>query len=70
MRPKLLLDMNLSPEWAPTLQKRGWEAVHWSDVGDPRASDKDIMDWAVAHEPTCSPPSSKRSKPSPPRWSP
>lgn len=42
--------MNLSPEWAPILQRDGWEAVHWSDVGDPRASDRDIMEWAVAHE--------------------
>ena len=49
MRPKLLIDMNLSPEWAPALQRHGWEAVHWSDVGDPRSSDKTIMDWAVAH---------------------
>ena len=46
MRPKLLVDMNLSPEWAPVLQRHGWEAVHWSGVGDPRAS----MDWAVAHQ--------------------
>ena len=50
MRPKLLIDMNLSPEWAPALQRHGWEAVHWSDVGDPRSSDKTIMDWAVAHQ--------------------
>ena len=49
MRPALLLDMNLSPDWAPVLKKHGWEAVHWSDIGDARASDKDIMDWAVAH---------------------
>ena len=50
MRPKLLLDMNLSPEWAPALENHGWHAVHWSDVGDPRASDRDVMDWAVAHQ--------------------
>ena len=50
MRPTLLVDMNLSPEWVPILQTDGWEAVHWSDVGDPRASDRDIMEWAVAHE--------------------
>jgi len=50
VRPTLLVDMNLSPEWAPILQRDGWEAVHWSDVGDPRASDRDIMEWAVAHE--------------------
>ena len=50
MRPALLLDMNLSPNWAPVLQEHGWQAVHWSDVGDPRASDRDIMDWAAAHQ--------------------
>ena len=50
MRPKLLVDMNLSPEWVPALGKHGWQAVHWSTVGDPRASDMDIMDWAAAHQ--------------------
>ena len=50
MRPALLIDMNLSPQWVATLQRHGWEAVHWSNVGNPRASDKDIMDWAVAHQ--------------------
>lgn len=49
MRLKLLVDMNLSPDWVPALRKHGWEAVHWSTVGDPRASDKDIMEWAAAH---------------------
>ena len=50
MRPKLLVDMNLSPEWVPVLEKQGWQAVHWSIVGDPRASDRDIMNWAVVHQ--------------------
>lgn len=50
MRPTLLLDMNLSPDWVPVLQRHGWQAVHWSEVGDARASDRDIMDWAVAHQ--------------------
>ena len=50
MRPKLLLDMNLSPEWVPLLQAQGWDAVHWSTVGDPRAADRELMDWAVANE--------------------
>lgn len=49
MRLKLLVDMNLSPDWIPALRKHGWEAVHWSTVGVPRASDKDIMEWATAH---------------------
>lgn len=50
MSLKLLLDMNLSPEWVLSLQEHGWEAVHWSTVGDPRATDGEIMDWATAHE--------------------
>ncbi len=32
------------------LEKQGWHAVHWSIVGDPRASDRDIMNWALAHQ--------------------
>jgi len=32
---KLLLDMNLSPRWIQTLEDQGWEAVHWTSVGDP-----------------------------------
>lgn len=50
MRLKLLVDMNLSPEWVPALGSHGWLAVHWSTVGDPGASDMDIMDWAAAHQ--------------------
>ena len=50
MRPLLLLDMNLSPAWVEVLKKRGWLAVHWSTVGDPHASDREIMDWAAEHE--------------------
>jgi predicted nuclease of predicted toxin-antitoxin system len=30
---KLLLDMNLSPDWVAELAARGWEAVHWSAIG-------------------------------------
>lgn len=46
---KILVDMNLSPEWVTLLGQRGWEATHWSSVGDPRASDRTIMDWARAN---------------------
>ena|SRR5437868_3445309 len=38
--------MNLSPLWIGTLERHGWKAVHWSEVGDARASDKTIMEWA------------------------
>ncbi|HAV61825.1 MAG TPA: hypothetical protein DCY13_05630 [Verrucomicrobiales bacterium] len=47
---KLVVDMSLSPQWVTTLREAGWEAEHWSAIGDPRAADREIMDWAVAHE--------------------
>ena len=43
---KILLDMNLSPDWCQTLKSHGFEPLHWSYVGDPRAKDTEIMDWA------------------------
>ena len=43
---KLLIDMNLSPRWAPLLCREGFEAVHWSSVGLADASDREIMDYA------------------------
>ncbi len=49
MNASILVDMNLSPDWVPVLQINGWPAIHWSAVGDPRATDRSIMDWAVAH---------------------
>ena len=50
MSVKVLIDMNLSPDRATALQGQGWPAVHWSTVGDPRATDRTIMDWAVAND--------------------
>ena len=43
---RLLIDMNLSPEWQPILQKHGFEAIHWSSVGAGNAPDTEIMQWA------------------------
>jgi predicted nuclease of predicted toxin-antitoxin system len=43
---KILIDMNLSPDWVKVLENVGWEAVHWSTVGDIRATDDVIMSWA------------------------
>lgn len=45
---KLVVDMNLSPDWVAVLQRHGWECVHWSTVGNPRATDREIMAWANA----------------------
>ncbi|MES2660567.1 MAG: DUF5615 family PIN-like protein [Verrucomicrobiota bacterium] len=43
---KLLVDMNLSPDWIPMLQARNWEARHWSEVGLHNAADTQLMSWA------------------------
>jgi predicted nuclease of predicted toxin-antitoxin system len=46
---KILIDMNLSPDWVMSLKEAGFESLHWSDVGDPRASDETILDYAKTH---------------------
>lgn len=38
--------MNLSPLWIEALEEEGFEAKHWSEVGDPGAADRIIMEWA------------------------
>lgn len=43
---KVLVDMNLSPQWIPVLEANGWPALHWSTIGDPRAADATILAWA------------------------
>ena len=49
MSVRILIDMNLSIEWVDELVKNGWSAVHWSTVGDPRADDTVLIDWARAN---------------------
>jgi len=46
---KILIDMNLSPSWVEVLARHGWQAVHWSTIGDPKAADKVLFDWARRH---------------------
>ena len=46
---KLLVDMNLSPDWVPLLAAHGWEAQHWSNVGPCNAPDTELMSWAREH---------------------
>ena len=43
---KLLIDMNLSPRLAEMLRQKGHTCKHWSEVGNPKAKDAVIMDWA------------------------
>jgi predicted nuclease of predicted toxin-antitoxin system len=47
---KILIDMNLSPEWTLVFTKYGIESLHWSTVGDPRATDRVIMEWARVND--------------------
>lgn len=46
MNLRFVVDINLSPSWVDALEAAGLSAVHWSAVGDPRASDREIMTWA------------------------
>lgn len=41
--------MNLAPAWVGFFAAENVEALHWSDVGDARAKDTEIMAWARQH---------------------
>jgi predicted nuclease of predicted toxin-antitoxin system len=43
---KLVVDMNLSPDWTPVLVRAGHVAAHWSSIGAPTAKDREILMWA------------------------
>lgn len=43
---KFLIDMNLSPRWVKVFMAAGLDAIHWSAIGDPGATDRSIMEWA------------------------
>jgi predicted nuclease of predicted toxin-antitoxin system len=47
---KLLLDMNVSPDFVPAIAAHGHDVVHWSIVGDPGATDVSILGWAREHD--------------------
>jgi predicted nuclease of predicted toxin-antitoxin system len=44
---KILIDMNLSNKWVEVLQNNGFKAAHWSTVGEPTASDEEIVKYAI-----------------------
>ncbi len=43
---KILIDMNLSPDWCAVLERHGHQALHWSRIGKPGATDAEVMAWA------------------------
>lgn len=46
---KVVVDMNLSPDWCKVLRQDGWEAIHWSEIGKPTARDDEILSYAKQH---------------------
>ena len=50
MTVKFVVDMNLPPDWVSLLERNGWATVHRSTIGDLRASDATIMEWAASYE--------------------
>ena len=43
---KIVLDMNIPPIWVQYLNDAGHDAIHWSNIGNIRAEDTEIMEWA------------------------
>jgi len=36
---RVVVDMNLSPDWIALLRRAGFDAQHWSRIANPRALD-------------------------------
>ncbi|MCB2264077.1 MAG: DUF5615 family PIN-like protein [Candidatus Thiosymbion ectosymbiont of Robbea hypermnestra] len=43
---KIVLDMNIPQGWKELLEARGHETIHWREIGEIRAEDTEIMEWA------------------------
>src|SRR5690349_3907359 len=46
MSLSFVVDMNFSPIWVEFLSALGWPSDHWSNIGDARAEDDEILDWS------------------------
>ena len=49
MNLTFLIDLNLPPAWVDRFAAEGWTAVHWSYIGDLRATDATVMEHARVH---------------------
>ena len=47
---QILIDMNLPPGWVSVFSDSGFDAVHWSTIGDGDAPDRRLMQWAKQRE--------------------
>jgi predicted nuclease of predicted toxin-antitoxin system len=43
---KILIDMNLSPDWVHILASHNIEAIHWAQIGIPQAKDIELIEYA------------------------
>jgi predicted nuclease of predicted toxin-antitoxin system len=43
---RVLVDMNLTVRWVRALLTAGHDAVHWSSIGNPAATDRTICEFA------------------------
>ncbi len=50
MSIRVVIDMNLSPQWVDALARHGWSSTHWSTIGNPGAADEEIMAWARSND--------------------
>ena len=47
---KILIDMNLSPDWCQVFGSNDIESLHWSSVGAVSAPDATIIEWAKSND--------------------
>jgi predicted nuclease of predicted toxin-antitoxin system len=47
---KLIIDMNLSPNWVQVLKEGGIDAIHWSEIGAQDSPDATILAYALEHQ--------------------
>ncbi len=47
---KILIDMNLTPDWVECFKESEIESIHWTNVGDIHAEDIEIFQWAKAED--------------------
>ena len=48
---KILIDMNFPPKWVDVFDAEGWEAIHWSKIGDFSATDQRPSDYEMGPGP-------------------
>jgi predicted nuclease of predicted toxin-antitoxin system len=47
---KILIDMNLSPDWVEVFTAAEIESIHWLSIGDPAAKDTVLMTYAQTND--------------------